>query len=251
MAEDSRYIRQTMLPQIGEKGQKKLAQSKVAVVGCGGLGAPVLTYLALAGVGNIRMIDDDTVNLTNLNRQFFYTESDIYQEKCKKTADFLQERNTKLTIEPLCERLTDKNVKRLLAGVDVSVDCVDRIETRKHVGRAACGFRIPFVEGGVHGFYGYVLPVLPGESACLECMAMGTIEEKPPIPALGAVAGVIGSLQAVECIKILLGLSHVMYGKMLQYDGLYGEFTEIPVHIRADCDCQKFNKIVNDESHMQ
>lgn len=251
MLEDGRYIRQTILPQIGEEGQKKLTESKVAVVGCGGLGAPVLTYLALAGVGNIRMIDDDTVNLTNLNRQFLYTESDIHQEKCKKTADFLRERNAKLTIEPLCERLCDTNARRLLAGVDVIVDCVDRIETRKHVGRAACGLGIPFVEGGVHGFYGYVLPVLPGESACLECMAAGTIEEKPPVPAIGAVAGVIGSLQAVACIKILLGLSHVRYGTMLQYDGLYGEFTEVSVHVRADCACQKFNKIVNGESHMQ
>lgn len=251
MSEDSRYIRQTMLPQIGEEGQKRLRESSVAVIGCGGLGAPVLTYLALAGVGTIRMIDDDTVNLTNLNRQFFYTESDIYQGKCKRTADFLQERNTELILEPFCERLTEENAKRLLAGADVIVDCVDRIETRRQVGSAASILQVPLVEGGVHGFYGFLLPILPGESACLECMAAGNVEEKPPIPALGAVAGVIGSLQAVECIKILLGLSHVMYGKMLQYDGLYGEFTEIPVHIRADCDCQKFNKIVNDESHMQ
>lgn len=238
MPKESRYIRQTMLPQIGEEGQKRLLESTVAVIGCGGLGAPVLTSLALAGVGTLRLIDHDTVSLTNLNRQFFYEEADLGKYKCERASDFLHRRNSGVCLQPICECLTEENAGGLLDGADVVVDCVDRIGTRRHVGAAVRRLGISLVEGGVHGFYGYVLPILPGRSACLECMMAGGGAEKTPVPAVGAVAGVIGSLQAVECIRILLGLDHVLYGKMLQYDGLYGEFTEVPVHVRPDCVCQ-------------
>lgn len=238
MHKESRYTRQVILPQIGEAGQQKLSESTVAVVGCGGLGGPVLTYLALAGVGTLRMIDSDTVSLTNLNRQFFYTESDLGRDKSGRTAEFLQKRNSGIRLEPVCQKLTEENAEALTADADVIVDCVDRIDVRRQVGRAAGRQGIPLVEGGIHGFYGFVLPVLPGKSACLECAAVYNAKEALPVPALGAAAGVIGSLQAVECLKILLGLDHVLYGKMLQYDGFYGEFTEVPVHVRPDCVCQ-------------
>ncbi|MCI8821344.1 MAG: HesA/MoeB/ThiF family protein [Lachnospiraceae bacterium] len=238
MSEESRYSRQILLPQIGEQGQKRLAESTAAVIGCGGLGAPVLTSLALAGVGKLRLIDHDRIGLSNLNRQFLYEESELDKEKCERAADFLRRRNSGIVLETVCERLTEENARRLLSGVDVIVDCVDRVETRRHAGRAARRLSVPLVEGGVHGFYGFVLSVLPGKSACLECVTAQEAEERGPVPAVGAVAGVIGSLQAVECMKILLGLPHVLYGRMLQYDGLYGEFTEVPVHVRPDCICQ-------------
>ena len=238
MSEESRYSRQILLPQIGEQGQKRLAESTAAVIGCGGLGAPVLTSLALAGGGKLRLIDHDRIGLSNLNRQFLYEESELDKEKCERAADFLRRRNSGIVLETVCERLTEENAGRLLSGVDVIVDCVDRVETRRHAGRAARRLSVPLVEGGVHGFYGFVLSVLPGKSACLECVTAQEAEERGPVPAVGAVAGVIGSLQAVECMKILLGLPHVLYGRMLQYDGLYGEFTEVPVHVRPDCICQ-------------
>ena len=238
MSEESRYSRQILLPQIGEQGQKRLAESTAAVIGCGGLGAPVLTSLALAGVGKLRLIDHDRIGLSNLNRQFLYEESELDKEKCERAADFLRRRNSVIVLETVCERLTEENAGRLLSGVDVIVDGVDRVETRRHAGRAARRLSVPLVEGGVHGFYGCVLSVLPGKSACLECVTAQEEEERGPVPAVGAVAGVIGSLQAVECMKILLGLPHVLYGRMLQYDGLYGEFTEVPVHVRPDCICQ-------------
>ena len=238
MSEESRYSRQILLPQIGEQGQKRLAESTAAVIGCGGLGAPVLTSLALAGVGKLRLIDHDRIGLSNLNRQFLYEESELDKEKCERAADFLRRRNSGIVLETVCERLTEENAGRLLSGVDVIVDCVDRVETRRHAGRAARRLSVPLVEGGVHGFYGFVLSVLPGKSACLECVTAQEAEERGPVPAVGAVAGVIGRLQAVECMKILLGLPHVLYGRMLQYDGLYGEFTEVPVHVRPDCICQ-------------
>ena len=238
MSKDSRYERQLIVPQIGAEGQEKLAKSKVTVIGCGGLGSPVLTYLAMAGVGHLRLIDCDAVSDTNLNRQFFYEESDVNEVKCERAAEFLKKRNSQMILEPVNELLTEKNALELLKDSDVVVDCVDRIAARKIVGWACTKLSIPLVEAGVHGFYGYVLPINPGKSACLTCMETGPVKEMIPVPAIGAAVGVIGSLQAVEALKILLGLP-VSYGTMLQYDGIYGEFEPIPVMVREDCVCQK------------
>lgn len=245
MSKDSRYERQLIVPQIGAEGQEKLAKSRVTVVGCGGLGSPVLTYLSLAGVGHIRLVDCDAVSVTNLNRQFFYEETDVDGVKCQKSAEFLKKRNSQIILEPVNELLTEENALELLKDSDVVVDCVDRIAARKIVGWACRLLSIPLVEAGVHGFYGYVLPMNPGKSACLQCMETGPVKETLPVPAIGAAAGVIGSLQAVEALKILLGLP-VSYGVMLQYDGIYSEFEPIPVMIRDDCVCQKVeNEIEN------
>ena len=237
MSKDSRYERQLIVSQIGEEGQKKLKKSRVTVVGCGGLGSPVLTFLALAGVGNIRLIDCDVVSLTNLNRQFFYEEADIDEVKCEKAAEFLKKRNPQIILEPIHEKLTEENALELLKDSDVVVDCVDRIAARRIVGWACNRLSVPLIEGGIHGFYGYVLPINPGKSACLQCMETGVVKETIPVPAIGAAAGVIGSLQAAEALKILLGLP-VSYGTMLQYDGIYSEFEPIPVMVRKDCVCQ-------------
>lgn len=238
MSKDSRYERQLIVPQIGVEGQEKLKKSRVTVVGSGGLGSPVLTYLALAGVGHLRLIDCDVISVTNLNRQFFYEETDVDKVKCESAAEFLRKRNPQITIEPINELLTEKNALELLKDSDVVVDCVDRIAARKIVGQACRALSIPLVEAGVHGFYGYVLPINPGKSACLQCMETGPVKEMIPVPAIGAAVGVIGSLQAVEALKILLGLP-VSYGTMLQYDGIYGEFEPIPVMVRKDCICQR------------
>lgn len=237
MSKESRYERQLIVPQIGEEGQKKLSESKVTVVGCGGLGSPVLTYLAMAGVGFIRMIDCDEVSLTNLNRQFFYEQASLNKVKCEEAAEFLTKRNPQIILESVHEKLDEENVVELLKESHVVVDCVDRVGVRKIVGRACKKLGIPLIEGGIHGFYGYILPINPGQSACLECMEAGETKEVVPVPALGAVAGVIGSLQAVECLKVLLDLP-VSYGTMLSYDGIYGEFDPTPVPVRKDCACQ-------------
>ena len=238
MSKESRYERQLIVPQIGEEGQKKLSESKVTVVGCGGLGSPVLTYLALAGVGHIRMIDCDKVSFTNLNRQFFYEQASLDKVKCEEAAEFLKKRNPQITIDPIHKMLDEENAVELLKESDVVVDCVDRIGVRKIVGRTCKKLGVPLVEAGIHGFYGYILPIDPGKSACLECVETGITKETLPVPALGAVAGVIGSLQAVECLKILLGLP-VPFGTMLSYDGIYGEFDPVPVAVRKECICQQ------------
>ena len=245
MTDASRYSRQIQIPQIQAEGQKKLENSSVAVIGCGGLGGPVLTYLALAGVGKIRLIDYDTVAVSNLNRQFLYEETQIGKQKSVCAGRFLERRNSSIKLEWKVEKLTEDNAEELLKDMDVIVDCVDDIIIRKLVNRTCVKFQIPLVEGGIHGFYGYVMPVRPGQSACLECAGYAMQKKEETVPALGAVAGVIGSLQAVECLKILLHQGEVHYGSLLQYDGLGSELTEIPVRIRRDCFCQTFFKIAS------
>ena len=128
MSKDSRYERQMIVPQIGVEGQEKLEKSRVTVVGCGGLGSPVLTFLALAGVGHIRLIDCDVVSVTNLNRQFFYEETDVDSVKCEKAAEFLKKRNPQITLEPRNELLTEENALELLKDSDVVVCLENRMQ---------------------------------------------------------------------------------------------------------------------------
>ncbi|MDW2800030.1 HesA/MoeB/ThiF family protein [Clostridium boliviensis] len=218
-----RYERQVLMKEIGEKGQNTLKNSKVTVIGAGGLASPVLTYLACAGIGTITLIDYDTVSESNLNRQFLYHEKDMGMNKAVLAGDVLSSLNSQITINPVSVRIDEENIGQLIDRADVVIDCVDNVETRLIVNRECIKQDIPLVEGGVYGFYGFVMSV-KREYPCLECIGYGNTKLKRPGPVLGAVVGVIGSLQAVECIKILLGLDDVLYGKMLNYDGLTVSF---------------------------
>lgn len=229
-----RYRRQMMIPQVGEEGQKKLQKAHVTVIGAGGLGSPVLTCLAEAGVGYIRCIDDDTVSLTNLNRQFLHTERDIGKCKTDSAKEKLTALNSAIQIETVCSKVTGESVGELIAGSSVVVDCVDNISTRLRVNRACMEQGIPLVEGGISGFYGFVTAILP-EYACLECMGYQEEMDEKTIPAIGVTTGVIGSLQANECLKIILRIGEPLYGRMPQYDGLTGSFDEIEVRKSEDC----------------
>lgn len=230
-----RYERQIIVKQIGEKGQLILKQSKVAVIGAGGLASQVLTHLTCAGVGTITLIDYDTVTESNLNRQFLFCEKDIGKPKVQIAGEVLNRLNSGITINPILEKLDENNIKKIIEGADVVIDCVDNVETRLIVNRGCLQMDIPLVEGGVNGFYGFVMSI-QRDYPCLECIGYGNTKIKSTTPALGAVVGVIGSLQAVECIKILLGLEGVLYGRMLNYDGLSVCFET--VEIQKDDICQ-------------
>lgn len=237
----ARYLRQAVLPEIGEEGQNKLRNSTALIIGCGGLASPVLTYLASAGVGTIILVDEDRIEDTDLNRQFLYEEKQLGEDKCSKAKEFLEQRNSEISIKSIKKRIDFNNAEEILRGAQVVIDCVDNDETRVLVSRSCNKLHIPLIEGGILGFYGYVLPILPGVSACMECLK-GDIEiqEKEGLPVIGATAGIIGSIQAMEALKVLLELN-VNYGMMLEYDGLHSEFTSIPVKPRSDCNCrQKF-----------
>lgn len=233
-----RYERQILIKEIGEKGQNTLMRSKVTVIGAGGLASPVLTYLACAGVGTITLIDYDRVSESNLNRQFLYHEKDIGTLKAIIAKDVLNELNSQITINSVSEKLDENNIGQIISGSDVVIDCVDNVETRLIVNRACLKQDIPLVEGGVSGFYGFVMSV-KRDFPCLECIGYGNTKLKRPGPVLGAAVGVIGSLQAVECIKILLGLEEVLYGRMLNYDGLSVSFDLVDLQKNDLCEAHR------------
>ncbi len=228
-----RFDKQITIPQIGEAGQKRLAASKVAVVGAGGLGSPVITYLAAAGVGALRIIDEDKVELSNLNRQFMHSHRSIGQEKAESAGSYVANTFGDVKIEPLVRRLNEHNVNRLLVGCHLVVDCVDNIATRLLVCRSALALHMPLVEGGIDGFYGFVTAIKAG-TACLGCIGYDAPTDKA-FSSLGAVAGVIGSMQALEAIKILLRMPDVAYNRLLSFDGLRGELDTVQMTPRADC----------------
>ncbi len=234
MKNKERYERQIAIGQIGLDGQAKLQAAKVLVVGAGGLGTPVLTYLVCAGVGDIKVVDEDIVSESNLNRQFFYGYEDIGKSKAILASERLRKQNPDVTIRPISERITEKNVMEMIVDVDIVVDCVDNMETRVLMNRACMERGIPLVEAGIQEFYGFVT-VVHRESACLECMGFHDRAPKKVTPTLGATAGVIGSMQALECMKIILGVEPVAYGKMLQYDAIYGTIDVIPIQMSESC----------------
>lgn len=229
-----RYERQLIMDEIGQKGQEKLKQSTVLVVGCGGLGSPVLTYLTLAGIGKLIIIDYDEVSESNLNRQFLHGESDIGRLKIDSAKEQLHRLNSQVQIIGVKEKLHEKNISKIIEDADVVVNCVDNIQTRILVGRECLKQNIPLVEAGVQGFYGWIMNIRP-ETACLECIGFEKIKLKPPLPIIGVTAGVIGALQANECIKILLGMKGTLEGVMLQYNGIDNSFDHITLQKEPSC----------------
>lgn len=229
-----RYERQLIMPKIGQEGQKRLEQSTVTVVGTGGLGSPVLTYLVSAGVGTIRIIDCDVVSESNLNRQFLHNTEDIDKLKVLSAKEKLSLLNPNVKLVTINQRLEADNTEEFIKGSDVVVDCVDNVPTRVNVARACLKLNIPLVEGGVCGFYGYVIDI-GRETACLSCLGYDKVKPKTPVPVLGVTAGIIGCMQANECIKLLLGIGKPLYGRMLNYDGLNGTWEEISVKKAENC----------------
>jgi molybdopterin/thiamine biosynthesis adenylyltransferase len=229
-----RYDRQMLIGGFGEEGQKKLKRSKVLVAGCGGLGSPIATYLAVAGVGTLIIADMDVVDLSNLNRQILHWDSNVGEDKVKSAYDKLVQINPSIDIVPFNGRIDEENVFELTRGCDAIVDGMDNFPTRYLLNRASLRHRIPFVHGSVWGLEGRVTTFVPGRTPCLECV----FPKAPPkevFPVLGATPGVIGTLQVTETIKVLLGLGSALENRILVYDGEYMEFCEIPVARNPEC----------------
>ena len=221
-----RYRKQTALPQIGKSGQEHLAKSVVTVVGCGGLGSPVLTYLACAGIGTLRLIDCDVVEESNLNRQFLHRTEAVGKEKTVSAAEILAEINPYIRLELKQEELKEENARELLTGSDVVVDCLDNLPAR-HVAAEACiALGIPLIEGGVSGFQGFLL-VIEKPEQMLDHLGFRDPEE--PAPVIGVTPGVLGCLQAAECIKWLLHLPDRLSGIMIAVDLLDMRMERIPL----------------------
>lgn len=238
---EHRYNRQILMDEVTKEGQSKLLNSKVLVVGAGGLGCPVLTYLAMAGLGEIHVMDDDHVSETNLNRQFFYGPHDIGTPKVLVAKERLQEQNPDIHIKAYNQKLTEDNIYEFIRDKNVVIDCVDNVETRLLLNRCCLELGILLVEASVHGFYGMAM-VIAGDRPCLECLGYNELMEeihqkdsKIPVPVIGITAGMVGVLQANLCITYLLGIESLEKDKILQYDGKKNELSKIRVKIKPGC----------------
>jgi molybdopterin/thiamine biosynthesis adenylyltransferase len=234
-----RYSRQLVLPEWSEQAQLALHEASVLVVGAGALGSPVAAYLTGAGVGRIGIVDSDDVEVSNLPRQWLHFTPDVGVPKPESAAAKLRFLNPEAVVEPYYARFAPA----MLEGADLVVDCSDSFETRYEVNAACCAARIPLVEGGVVGLAGLVMAIRPGVSACYRC----AFPEPPPPGAapscaeagvLGPAAGVIGSLQALEALKLLAGLEGALLDAFLQVDLHDHTFLRVATSRRAGCpDC--------------
>ena len=233
-----RYARHIVLHEVGGKGQKRLLASRVLVVGAGGLGSPAALYLAAAGVGTLGLCDGDTVDLSNLQRQILHGTPDVGRGKVDSGRDAIGRINPEVRVSAHALRVGADQVAEIIAGYDVVVDGSDNFATKFLLNDAAVAAGVPLVIGGILRFSGQLLTVLP-RSACYRCV----FEEAPSAPAaacqeagvLGAVAGVVGSLQAVEVLKVLLGRGTPYANRILVYDALSGSFREVAVSRRPGC----------------
>ena len=235
-----RYSRQLVLPQWSEAAQDALGAASVLVVGAGALGSPVAAYLAGAGVGRLGIVDDGDVELSNLHRQHLHFTPDVGVPKAHSAATKLGFLNPEVQVEPYQARFDPA----MVSGQDLVVDCTDSFDTRYAVNAACCAARVPLVEGGVTGLGGLVMSIRPGVSACYRC----AFPHAPPPGAapscaeagiLGPAAGVIGSLQALEALKLLAGLPGALTGAFLQVDLAAGDFLRVAVARRDGCpDCR-------------
>jgi molybdopterin-synthase adenylyltransferase len=233
------YSRQVSMTEIGEKGQKRLRQAKVAIVGSGGLGTVSSLYLALAGVGYIRLIDQDTIEIQNLHRQILYTTSDLHYPKAEIASKRLQDLNPLIKTEAFTENVNASNVERLLNGVDCVVDGLDNMVTRYLVNRVCVKKKVPYVFGAAIGIEGNLSVFSPPDTGCLECL-MPNLSDNDLLTCatrgvIGATPGIIGALQAMETIKLLAGAGKTLEGKLLVCDFSDMDFTTIDISKNTRC----------------
>jgi len=228
----ARYKRQLILPDWGEAAQEKLRDSKVLVVGAGGLGSAILTYLAVAGVGTIRLIDCDTVDLGNLNRQVLHRDADIGRRKTDSAVERLRALNPDIRVEAIPDAIDANNVFDLVEDYPI-VDALDNLPTRYLLNEVSVRGQLPLFHGAVYGFEGRATTLAPGRTPCLRCLYQAVVPGE--IPVVGTTPGVIGCVQATEVIKYLLGIGELLHNRLLVYDGLSLTFTE--VRLRKDPNC--------------
>ena len=239
-----RYSRHLLLPEVGSRGQRRLEASRVLMLGAGGLGSPAAFYLAAAGVGHLRIADDDVIERSNLQRQILHTDADIGMAKVDSAETRLSALNPRISIEAIRERVTSENVERLLEGIDLVVDGADNFAVRYLLNDACVKLAIPLVYGAVHRFEGQVSVFDAGrhrgQAPCYRCLFP---EPPPPESApncseagvLGVLPGVIGMLQATEALKLLLHVGEPLAGRLLHFDALGMRFRE--TRLPADPDC--------------
>ena len=236
-----RYSRHLLIPEVGEEGQLKLLDSRILLIGAGGLGSPASLYLAAAGVGTLGIVDDDVVDDSNLQRQIVHSTERLGDSKAESAKRTIEALNPDVTVKVFRERLTSENVDRILGeGWDVIVDGADNFPTRYLLNDASVWHGIPVVHGSIFRFEGQTTVFKPKEGPCYRCLF-----PQPPPPelapscaeggVLGVLPGIVGSLQANEALKLALGIGEPLVGRLLLFDALETQFTEIS--LRRDPEC--------------
>lgn len=225
-----RYSRQLMLPALDFRGQEALLASKVLVVGMGGLGCAAAPYLVASGVGNITLVDDDTVDSSNLQRQILYREADIGSSKAEQAAAGLTQLNSSININALRQRLTAEDLNELVPQYSLVLDCTDNLASRNAINAACVRAKVPLVSGAAIRFEGQVACFdMQGNGACYHCLSQLFGEQQLSCMEAGIlspVVGVIGVMQALEAVKILAGVGTPLYGKLQLFDALTGQWQQ-------------------------
>lgn len=235
-----RYSRHIILPEVGGKGQKRLREARVFLAGAGGLGSPSALYLAAAGVGTLGIIDPDRVDISNLHRQIIHQTQDIERPKVISAKEKLETLNPDVNVITYADRLTSKNILEIISDYDVLIDGTDNFPAKFLINDAAIISGKPLVHGGILRFTGQVFTIHPRRSACYRCI----FKDPPPaglVPTcqeagvLGALAGVIGTIQATEAIKLILGIGELLTDRLLTYDASKTRFREIKIKRNHNC----------------
>ena len=231
--ERERYSRQIML--FGEEGQERLKKATIFIAGAGGLGSPISIYLAVAGVGKIVLVDKDSVERTNLNRQILHYDRDIGRRKTASALEKLQEINPDIIVEVIDTTIDETNVCTLVEGADGIVDAMDNFPTRYLLNRVAVGKKIPLFHGAIRGLYGQATTILPGKTACLQCVfphpSPGEI-----FPVVGLTPGIIGMVQATEVVKYLVGTGELLANRLLLWNGERTIMEELVLERNPSCE---------------
>lgn len=240
-AQRARYSRHILIPEVGEEGQQKLLAARVLLIGAGGLGSPASLYLAAAGVGTLGIVDADVVDDSNLQRQIVHSTDTLGEPKVLSAKRTIEALNPDVEVIPYQERLTSENVERILAdGWDVIVDGADNFPTRYLVNDASVWHDVPVVHGSIYRFEGQVTVFHPHAGPCYRCLYPA-----PPPPelapscaeggVLGVLPGIVGSLQASEALKLILGAGETLTGRLLLFDALHTTFDEVTVKRDPTC----------------
>ena len=239
-AEMLRYSRQVILEGFGAAGQEKLKTAKILVAGAGGLGSPALMYLAAAGVGTLGVADFDSVTDSNLNRQIIHSSHDIGHLKVDSAADTITKLNPYISVVKHKARINIENVTEIIGAYDLVIDATDNFTARYLISDSCYFLKKPVIEGAATGYDGILMTIVPDRTPCYRCLyPMPPEDEVLPTCGdtgiLGMVTGIIGTFQALEAVKIILGLGETVSGRLLTFDAVKSSFREVPWRRRPEC----------------
>jgi len=238
--EQERYGRQIIMPDIGIEGQKKIVASRMLVIGVGGLGSPVAFYLAAAGVGNLGLVDNDTVDLSNLQRQILHSTPDIDRPKVDSAAEKLLALNPSVKVKTYQLSVNASNIRSIIRDYDFVISATDNFKSKYLINDACLMEGIPFSHGGVIRTHGQTVTVLPGKTACFRCI----FDEPPPKGAvmsaseagvLGSAAGMLGTIQATEALKFVTGMGELLTDTILSFNAANMDFQKIKLNRNKEC----------------